>query len=105
MMMFRAVTFALVLLFASISFSSAQVYESDVFIEFSSAQAGSQSEGCLVASMAGMIASLNEPSIGTNTTRILKGMGPTLCNSGSTFPYPTTTVISAAINFLVTVLG
>jgi hypothetical protein len=91
--------FAFLLLFSS--FVSAQWIESENFIEVSSAQVGSHSQGCFVASMTGMIASINHPKIGSDPAPIIKSMDKKLCKTGAGWPYPSADVLSAVVQFLV----
>lgn len=100
MMFKQASTLFLVSLVLSISFVSAQWVESPNFVEVSSAQVGSHEEGCFVASMSGMLASLNNPKIGSNPGPIIDSLNKGLCKTGGKFPYPQYDVLVAVLQYL-----
>ena len=96
--------FSLFFLILLIGFTSAQIVRDDTFVPVASADVGSAEEGCFVASMASMLASLNHPSIGTEPGPIITALNTDLCHSGGTFPFPMHYVMEAAIGFLISML-
>lgn len=105
-MMFKLTSFfVLALLVVSISFVSAQWewVETPNFVEVSSEQAGNKEQGCFVANMAGMLASLNNPRIGTNPDPIIDGLRSRICPPDR-WPPNNYDLLSAALHFLVGVL-
>ncbi|MBM3232346.1 hypothetical protein FJZ21_03150 [Candidatus Pacearchaeota archaeon] len=95
--------FVLSLLVLSISFVSAQWVETPVFVEVTSAQAGSAVEGCAVASFSGMLASLGSPKIGSNPDPIIKELQSKLCPPDQ-WPPQSYDMLAAVLHFLIGVL-
>lgn len=103
-MMFRfASLVALFFLVVSVSLVSAQWVETPVFVEVTSEQAGSEAQGCAVANIAGMIASLENPKIGSNPAPIIEGIRKGLCPPDQWPPQPYD-LYAALLNFLARVL-
>ncbi len=100
MMFKQSFILTLILLVFSISFVSAQWVESPNFVEVSSAQVGSHEEGCFVASMSGMLASLNNPKIGSNPGPIINALNTDLCKTGGKFPYAQYDVLVSVLRYL-----
>lgn len=101
-MVFKATSFFVLALFvASVSFVSAQWIETPNFIEVTSEQAGSEAQGCFVANMAGMLASLelhlNNPDI------IIKAMQGKMCRPDN-WPPHNYEVLGAALHVLMRIL-
>lgn len=101
-MMNKIFVFLSLFLLFSFSYVSAQWVEAPDFVEVSSTQAGSLEEGCFLACMSGMLASINHSKIGTNSTPIIEALNKDLRTSSSTgtFPHPQYDVLAAVLRYL-----
>ncbi|MEK6894032.1 MAG: hypothetical protein AABX10_01055 [Nanoarchaeota archaeon] len=84
---------------------ASEIVRDETFVPVSSAFVGCRDNGCFVASMTSMLASLNDTQIGTNTTAILSELNVTLVRyNGGNYPFPTYVVVEAAVNFLINLI-
>ena len=80
----------------------AQVVRDETFIPVSAEFCESAEDGCLAACMTSMLASLNDPRIGTDPAEIFNGLKVGMKKYSDAYPYPTQVIINSAISFLMT---
>lgn len=89
--------FVLSLLFMA----SGQMVFDETFVPVPSSYVGSQDAGCGLACMVSMLASLDDPIIGTNVWEIYQGIQVELTGKP---PYPTYELTKATIAFLISII-